>query len=197
VYIDTLKPSGNTMSATPVKILGLSGSYGLTSKNGLLLSAALDECKKQGAEVHIWDLVEKPLPLVGAEGSWQDANVKEFQALATECDGYILTSPEYHGTMSGVMKNTLDWVYKDHVGGKAFGLMSTLGGISNSNTLNHMRIAVRWIHGWCVPEQVAVGKVKEAFDEDNNLTDTDVAERVVDLAQSVVNAAIMLRDNKE
>jgi len=197
VYIDTLKASGNTMSATPVKILGLSGSYGLTSKNGLLLSAALDECKKQGAEIHIWDLVEKPLPLVGAEGSWQDANVKEFQALATECDGYILTSPEYHGTMSGVMKNTLDWVYKDHVGGKAFGLMSTLGGISNSNTLNHMRIAVRWIHGWCVPEQVAVGKVKEAFDEDNNLTDTDVAERVVGLAQSVVNAAIMLRDNRE
>ena len=89
MHIDTLKASGNTMSATPVKILGLSGSYGLTSKNGLLLSAALDECKKQGAEVHIWDLVEKPLPLVGAEGSWQDANVKEFQALATECDGYI------------------------------------------------------------------------------------------------------------
>ena len=197
MYIDTLKTSGNTMSATPIKILGLSGSYGLTSKNGLLLSAALDECQKLGAEVHIWDLVEKPLPLVGAEGSWQDANVKEFQALATECDGYILTSPEYHGTMSGVMKNTLDWVYKDHVGGKAFGLMSTLGGISNSNTLNHMRIAVRWIHGWCVPEQVAVGKVKEAFDEDNNLTDTDVAERVVGLAQSVVSAAIMLKDNRE
>ena len=197
MYIDTLKTSGNTMSATPIKILGLSGSYGLTSKNGLLLSAALDECQKLGAEVHIWDLVEKPLPLVGAEGSWQDANVKEFQALATECDGYILTSPEYHGTMSGVMKNTLDWVYKDHVGGKAFGLMSTLGGISNSNTLNHMRIAVRWIHGWCVPEQVAVGKVKEAFDEDNNLTDADVAERVVGLAQSVVSAAIMLKDNRE
>jgi FMN reductase len=103
------------------------------------LAVALDECKALGAEVRVWDLVEKPLPLVGAEGSWDDSNVKEFQALAIECDGYILTSPEYHGTMSGVMKNTLDWVYKDHVGGKAFGLMSTLGGITNSNTLNHMR----------------------------------------------------------
>ena len=48
-----------------------------------------------------------------------------------------------------------------------------------------------------MPEQVAVGKVKEAFDEDNNLTDTDVAERVVGLAQSVVSAAIMLKDNRE
>ena len=181
------------MSATPVKILGLSGSYGLTSKNGLLLTVALDECKALGAEVHVWDLVEKPLPLVGAEGSWDDSNVKELQALAIECDGYILTSPEYHGTMSGVMKNTLDWIYKDHVGGKAFGLMSTLGGITNSNTLNHMRIAVRWIHGWCVPEQVAVGKVKEAFDDDDKLIDADVAQRVAELAQSVVSAAIMLR----
>ena len=47
--------------------------------------------------------------------------------------------------------------------------------------------------GWCVPEQVAVGKIKEAFDDDDNLIDTDVAQRVAELAQSVVSAAIMLR----
>ena len=54
------------------------------------------------------------------------------------------------------MKNQLDWIYSKHVSGKAFGLMSTLGGQSNSNTLNQMRIAVRWIHGWAIPEQIAV-----------------------------------------
>ena len=182
------------MSETPLSILGIAGSYGITSKNGLLLSKALSKCKELGAEIHVWDHVEKPLPLVGAEGCWQDSNVKEFQALATECDGYILASPEYHGTMSGVMKNTLDWIYKDHVGGNSFGLMSTLGGVTNSNTLNHMRIAVRWIHGWCVPEQVAVGKIKEAFDEENNLVDPDIAERVDALAVSVVKAAQMLKE---
>ena len=96
--------------------------------------------------------------------------------------------------MSGVMKNTLDWVYKDHVGGKAFGLMSTLGGVTNSNTLNHMRISVRWIHGWCVPEQVAVGKIKDAFDDENNLNDPELAERVEGLAASVVQAARMLKE---
>ena len=92
------------------------------------------------------------------------------------------------------MKNTLDWIYKDHVGGKSFGLMSTLGGISNSNTLNHMRIAVRWIHGWCVPEQVAVGKVKEAFGDDNKLVDSVLQERVEQLSASVVKAARMLKE---
>jgi hypothetical protein len=48
-----------------------------------------------------------------------------------------------------------------------------------------------------VPEQVAVGKVKEAFDEDDKLVDTEVAQRVAELAQSVVKASIMLRDNKQ
>ena len=52
--------------------------------------------------------------------------------MASSCDAFLVSSPEYHGTMSGVMKNTFDWVYENHVGGKVFGLMSTLGGISNS-----------------------------------------------------------------
>lgn len=185
------------MSNDSVRILGISGSYGLTSKNGLLLDLTLKACESQGASVEIWDHVENPLPLVGEEGCWENENVKSFQQLASECDGFILSSPEYHGTMSGVMKNSLDWLYKDHVGGKAFGLLSTLGGQSNSNTLNHMRISVRWIHGWCVPEQVAVGQVKNAFNEDGTLVDEDIASRVDDLGLSVVQTAKMLRNMRD
>ena len=91
--------------------------------------------KSLGAEVHFWDLDVKPLPLVGEDGCWENENVKEFQELATQCDAFLLSSPEYHGTMSGAMKNTLDWLYSKHVKGKVFGLMSTLGGAQNSNTL--------------------------------------------------------------
>ena len=180
-----------------VKILGLSGSYGLTSKNGLLVQLALEDAKSFGAEVCIWDLVEKPLPLVGSEGSWEDANVKEFQDLAKSCDGFITSSPEYHGCMSGVMKNTFDWLYFDHVSGKPFALMSTLGGQTNSNTLNQMRICVRWLHGWVIPEQVAVGKVKEAFDDDGKLVDDDLRERVLKMAESLVTTAVWLSTQRK
>ena len=180
-----------------VKILGMSGSYGLTSKNGLLLQLALSEAEVAGAEIHIWDVADKPLPLVGTEGCWDDENVKEFQSLAKSCDGFLVSSPEYHGCMSGVMKNTFDWLYFEHVSGKPFGLMSTLGGQSNSNTLNQMRICVRWLHGWVVPEQVAVGKVKEAFDDDGNLVDDTLMERVTNLAKSVVKASIWLAKDSD
>ncbi|MAN07497.1 MAG: hypothetical protein CL987_05665, partial [Euryarchaeota archaeon] len=98
------------MTGAPIKILGLSGSYGISSSNGKLLKLALDYAQNQGIEIHNWDHEKHPLPLVGEEGCWEHPHVKQLQDLATEMDGYILTSPEYHGTMSGVMKNTLDWL---------------------------------------------------------------------------------------
>ena len=155
-----------------------------------------EHCTQLGAECIIWDNVESPLPLVGADGSWDDENVKAFQELATSADAFVLSSPEYHGTMSGVMKNSLDWLYSKHTSGKAFSLMCTLGGQASNNTLNHMRIAARWIHGWVTPEQVAVPHIKEAFDEDGNLLDENIAERVEGMAKSLVDIAGHLKSRR-
>ena len=106
--------------------------------------------------------------------------------MATSVDAFVLSSPEFHGTMSGVMKNNLDWIYSKHCSGKIFGLMSTLGGQSTSNTLNHMRIVVRWIHGWAVPEQIAVPNIKTAFDESGLIIDVKINERLDKLAESII-----------
>ncbi len=182
------------MTASTLKILGLAGEYRATSKSGMLVNAALNLAAEHGAEVVFWDLAEQPLPLVGEEGCWNHPNVQAFQKLLTECDAFFLSSPEYHGTMSGVMKNTMDWMYDKHVGGKVFGLMSTLGGVTNANTLNHMRISLRWLHGWPVPEQLAIGHVKEAFDEEGQLNDPALQERLSALVKSVLDAAGKLRD---
>jgi len=184
------------MAETPLRIMGLSGSYGISSKNGMLVDLALRKAEALGAEIIFWDLTEHPLPLVGAEGSWSDPITKKFQEAASNCDGFLVSSPEYHGTMSGVMKNTFDWVYEKHVGGKVFGLMSTLGGMENSNTLNHMRIMVRWLHGIAVTQQLAIGHVKDAFDDDGNLVDEDSDRRLQTLVESVLNTAEMYRNSQ-
>tara|TARA_Y100001968_G_scaffold318774_1_gene349441 strand:+ start:480 stop:1025 length:546 start_codon:yes stop_codon:yes gene_type:complete len=176
-----------------VKVMGISGSYGSESNNSKLVKLGLEVLSNLGAETYFWDLNEKPLPLVGEEGSWENKNVAEFQNLATEVNAYLLSSPEYHGCMSGVMKNQLDWIYSKHVSGKAFALMSTLGGQSNSNTLNQMRIAVRWIHGWAIPEQIAVPNIKEAFNEDGLLNDEKLIERLENTMKALFDAALMLQ----
>ncbi|MAS62365.1 MAG: NADPH-dependent FMN reductase [Euryarchaeota archaeon] len=176
-----------------VKVMGISGSYGNDSNNSKLVKLGLEILSNLGADTYFWDLNEKPLPLVGEEGSWENKNVSEFQNLATEVNAYLLSSPEYHGCMSGVMKNQLDWIYSKHVGGKAFALMSTLGGQSNSNTLNQMRIAVRWIHGWAIPEQLAVPNIKQAFNDDGILNDEKLTERLENTMQSLFDTALMLQ----
>jgi len=179
--------------AQPIRVMGICGTYDLDSANGRMLEIILSQCKDLGAEVSTWDHGAYPLPLVGAEGSWEDENVKNFQAMATDSDAYILSSPEYHGTMSGVMKNSLDWLYSKHTSGKIFGLVSTLGGQSSNNTLNHMRIAARWIHGWVAPEQVAIPHIKEAFSEDGSILDESIMSRISALSTSVVENSIKLR----
>ena len=182
------------MSERPLRIMGLSGEYRPTSKSGMMVLQALAIAEASGAEIIFWDCIEKPLPFVGEDGCWDNANVKQFQDTASSCDGFLVCSPEYHGTMSGVMKNTFDWLYDKHVGGKAFGLMSTLGGIENSNTLNHMRIMLRWLHAWPVPEQLAVGHVKEAFSEDGTLVKEATNDRLNKLVQSVLTTAELLKN---
>jgi len=74
-------------------------------------------------------------------------------------------------------------------------LMSTLGGMSNSNTLNHMRIMLRWLHANPVSQQLEVGHVKEAFDENGGLVDTDMDQRLQSLVESVMKTASMYRDS--
>ena len=177
----------------PIIVMGICGSYDLASANGRMLEIMLEECKELGADTVVWDHGAKPLPLVGAEGCWEDENVKGFQEMAVSADAFILSSPEYHGTMSGVMKNSLDWLYSKHTSGKVFGLICTLGGQSSNNTLNHMRIAARWIHGWVTPEQIAVPNIKTAFNEDGSLVDEDINSRVGAMASSIVDNTVKLR----
>jgi len=74
--------------------------------------------------------------------------------------------------------------------------MSVLGGQSNSNALNDLRIIVRWVHGWVIPEQVAIGQAWNAFDTEGNLRDEKLAERVDQFAQSLLEATQKLRQVK-
>ena len=178
-----------------IRVMGICGTFSTDSANGRLLEIAFKHCESMGAECVKWEN-SNPLPFVGEEGCWDDESVKSFQNMASSSDAFILSSPEYHGTMSGVMKNNLDFLSFDQTSNKSFALMSTLGGQSNSNTLNHMRISVRWIHGWAVPEQVAVGNVRSAFAENGDLVDEKLDQRIRDMAQSLIDSAHYLRSKR-
>ena len=176
-----------------LKMMGICGTYGLDSANGRMLEIVSEQLNSKGIEWVVWDNKAKPLPFVGEDGCWDHPNVKEYKEMASSVDAFVLSSPEYHGTMSGVMKNSLDWLSFDQTTGKIFGFISTLGGQSNTTTLNHMRVVARWIHGISIPEQLVVAKVKNVFDDNGNITDDDLNMRIEKFTDSLVRHATKLR----
>ena len=79
--------------AEQIRVMGICGTYGADSANGRMLEIAFEHCEKLGAECIMWDNSQTPLPLVGAEGSWDDENVKAFQEMATTVSYTHLTLP--------------------------------------------------------------------------------------------------------
>ena len=179
--------------ARQLKVMGICGTYDLDSANGRMLEIVSELLKDKGMEWVVWDNKETPLPFVGEEGCWSHPNVLKYKEMAESVDAFVLSSPEYHGTMSGVMKNSLDWLSFDQTTGKIFGFISTLGGQANTTTLNHMRVVTRWIHGVSIPEQLVVAKVKNVFDDDGNITDEDLNNRIEKFANSLIHHTTKLR----
>jgi NAD(P)H-dependent FMN reductase len=108
-------------------------------------------------------------------------------------DGLILATPEYHGSISGVLKNALDLMSFDELSDKVVGAISVLGGQVNNNALNDLRTIARWVHAWVIPEQVAIGQAWKAFDDDGQLVDEKLDQRLDKFAYSLVENTRRLR----
>ncbi len=177
-----------------VKIVGITGSLRDGSYSALALQQAIARVRALGAEAEILDLRTMDLPFCDGGDEYPNyPDVEQLRATVKAADGLILATPEYHGSVSGVLKNALDLMSFEHLSGKVSGLISVLGGQSNSNALNDLRVILRWVHGWVIPEQIAIGQAWNAFDKEGKLTDEKLAQRFDGFAQSLIANTIKLR----
>jgi len=178
-----------------VKFVGIAGSLRPDSYSQQALEIAAKRLEALGVEVEILDLRELNLPFCDGSKEYPDyPDVKRLQTAFQEADGMILATPEYHGSVSGVLKNALDLMSFDQLSGKVAGLISVLGGQSNSNALNDLRTILRWVHAWVIPEQIAVGQAWQAFGPDGKLQDAKLSQRFDQFAQSLYESTVKLRD---
>ncbi|BAY73715.1 NADPH-dependent FMN reductase [Nostoc linckia NIES-25] len=177
-----------------VKIVGIGGSLRPNSYTHLALQVAMQRIEALGGEVEILDLRELQLPFcTGAKEYPEYPDVKRLQDTVSDAHGLILATPEYHGGVSGVLKNALDLMSFDQLSDKVTGLISVLGGQPNSNALNDLRLIVRWVHGWVIPEQIAIGQAWSAFNPEGKLLDEKLSQRFDQFAQSLVDNTRKLR----
>lgn len=168
-------------------VLVISGGYGLDGSTGIVAQAIVARTKSKGVDCDVFRNDIITLPLVGSPGCWNSESVSEYRSMVESSEGFILMTPEYHGTMSSTMKLQLDWLGKDQVGGKPFALVSMLGGVSNTSSLNHMRHVVRWLGGWCTPEQIAIPDGRSHLSDDD-LVDEGLSERLDSVLDSLIHA---------
>ncbi len=177
-----------------VKIVGIGGSLRPNSYSQIALNLASARVEALGAEMEILDLRTMQLPFCNGEDDYSNyPDVERLRSTVKQADGLILATPEYHGSVSGVLKNALDLMDFEQLDGKVTGLISVLGGQSNSNALNDLRVIMRWVHAWVIPEQIAVGEAWKAFDADGKILDEKVSQRFDQFAQSLVENTRKLR----
>lgn len=165
------------------KILAFAGSTREGSYNKKLIKIACDIARDEGAEITHIDLKDFPMPLYDgdlerAEGIPE--NGMKLMELMIEHDAFMIASPEYNSAVSGVLKNAIDWASRPVEGkkpliafdGKIAGIMSaspgSLGGLRGLFALRQILSNIKVL---VIPEQLAVSKAKEAFDEANRLKD--------------------------
>jgi NAD(P)H-dependent FMN reductase len=171
-----------------IKIVGINGSLRPGSYSAMALEVAISRVGALGVETEIIDLRKLSLPFCNGGDDYSDyPDVAKMQQTVKSAAGLILATPEYHGSVSGVMKNALDLMSFEELSGKVAGLISVLGGQSNSNALNDLRIILRWVHAWVIPEQIGLGQAWKVFNEEGEILDEKLSQRFDAFARSLVD----------
>jgi len=176
-------------------IVGLGGSMARSSRSRAALQTALEGAAAAGAETQLLDIRALDLPMYNPD---DDEPTEAAATLIESChaaDGMIWSSPMYQGTISGGLKNALDWLHllRDRnppfLYDKVIGLISAAGGVQGLQAINTMEFAVRALRGWAVPYVVPVAGASRVFDADGGVREQAVALQLKTLGEEAVRVA--------
>lgn len=178
-----------------MKIVAVAGSLSENSTTHKAVRIIAQSAQRAGATVEFFDLRIEPLPIYDgrSDESTYPASVHRFREMLLEADGFIFGSPEYHGSISGVLKNALDFIGAREFEGKAVALVGTSGGaLGATNTLNTMNIICRNLHAWPLPTMISIASSYGAFNSDDTLKDEKLQHRLEELGKNLVRTIQLL-----
>ena len=173
-----------------VKILGVASSMRESSYSTRVLKLTLEKAEKRGAEIKLLNLRELQLPMYHPEqnNSPQLDKATEYVQWA---DAFVLASPDYHGSMSGVMKNFLDFFWSEFAG-KTFGYICA-SHEKGLTVMDQMRTAIRQCYGWSMPYGISINSDQD-FDDSGKLTNKDILSRIETVSRDLVVYGNLIAD---
>jgi NAD(P)H-dependent FMN reductase len=160
----------------------------------MALQIALQGAQELGAQTHLIDLRNYQLDFCDGrrDESTYHPDVHRLQADIKKSHGLIIGTPEYHGGLSGVLKNALDLMGFPEFQGKMVGLIGVSGGTMGAlNSINSLRVIGRSLHAWVIPDQVLIPSAWKVFDKNGLLQDKDLVERLQEVGRQVTRFAYL------
>ena len=180
------------------KILAFAGSTRKESFNKRLAKIALLAADSAGADTTFIDLHDYDMPLYSgdfiAEHGMPDG-VIAFKEMLKKHNGFLIASPEYNGSLTGTLKNAIDWatIKADDEermacwNGKIVGLLAASpGGLGGIRGLSHLRTILAGIATFVLPNHLAVGNSTANLNNDTHIADENLQKQLNNLAIEMV-----------
>jgi NAD(P)H-dependent FMN reductase len=154
------------MSKNPLNVLAVAGSLQQSSVTRIVICYAADQLAAAGCHVDVLDLKSEALGFYDPDTTRHLAGYEALQRRVGGADVILLGTPDYHGSVSGVMKNFLDHFWHEFAG-KLFATI-VASHEKGLTVTDQLRTVARQCYAWALPYGVA-------FSEDDDIKDGQVA----------------------
>lgn len=175
-------------SKKSVNIVAINGSIRPNSYTGMALSIVVDELKKRPQlSVKIIDPKDTGLQLPGLKDG--ESASQKLQETVSNATGIILSTPEYHGSYSSVIKLIIDNLgFPSVLSGKPVALLGVASGqIGAIKALEHLRSVCSHVGAIVLPSPVSVANVESIFDQQGKCRDKKMETRIRSLANNLID----------
>jgi FMN reductase len=175
-------------------IVGLGGTLSDASSSERALRHALTAAEAQGARTELFTARALDLPMYTVDRSGRTAAAIALVDLLAQADGVIIATPGYHGGISGLVTNALDYIedLRDHdrsyLDGRAVGcIVCAYGWQATTTTLVSLRSTVHALRGWPTPLGVAINSADTEFNDTGLVSDGRCADQLTTLSSQVLD----------
>lgn len=184
------------VSSVPPLVLAIGGTTAPNSTSEKALKTSLKGAEQGGAKTMLIPGPELELPIYAWERKERTPQAKHLVEALRQADGIIIGSPGYHGSISGLVKNALDYTQDmaedewPYFHGRPVGAITTGAGWQGAvTTLTALRGIVHALRGWNTPLGVAINTTQPMFDDDGNCLDEKINSMLLDMGKEVAESA--------
>ncbi|WP_114228037.1 MULTISPECIES: NADPH-dependent FMN reductase [Sphingomonas] len=178
------------------RIVAIGGTIRPGSSTERALAIAAAAAADEGAEVATFDgAYMARLPHYRGP-DWSAADGKDLIEAVRAADGVILASPGYHGTVSGMVKNAIDYLEelaqdrRPYLEGRPVGLIVTAFGHQAANSgMTTLRTIAHALRGWPTPFGAAIKTGPDSFHDNGACLDPSIQGQLELVGRQVAQAA--------